>query len=133
MRPELVVTSLGDAERDVAIDVTVTSPFSVKRTTVVPLTAAKKMEVSKKRKKYLEICRERWWTAFLSFAAIEAYGELQLMLQQQGTSLTLSSRKSKGLPQSTGLLVHPKLTVSETVTHTLGNKCQKGEAWLIDS
>ena len=41
-----------------AIDVTVTSPFSVKRSAVVPLTAAKKMEVSK-RKKYLEICRER--------------------------------------------------------------------------
>ena len=58
MRPDLVVTSLGDAERDVAIDVTVTSPFSVKRTTVVPLTAAKKMEVSKRKKKYLEICRE---------------------------------------------------------------------------
>ena len=49
-----------------AIDVTVTSPFSAKRTTVVPLTAAKKMEVSK-RKKYLEICKERCWTAFLSF------------------------------------------------------------------
>ena len=52
MRPDLVVTSLGDAERDVAIDVTVTSPFSVKRTTVVvvPLTAAKMMEVSKRKK-----------------------------------------------------------------------------------
>ena len=47
MRFDLVITSLGDAERDVAIDVTVTSPFSVKRTAVVPLTAAKKMEVSK--------------------------------------------------------------------------------------
>ena len=65
MRPDLVITSLGDAERDVAIDVTVTSPFSVKRTAVVPLTAAKKMEVSK-RKKHLEML-QRCWTAFLSF------------------------------------------------------------------
>ena len=71
MRPDLVITSLGDAERDVAIDVTVTSPFSVKRTAVVPLTAAKKMEVSK-RKKYLEICRDAG-LLFCPFA-IEAYG-----------------------------------------------------------
>ena len=55
MRPDLVITSLGDAERDVAIDVTVTSQFNVKRTAVVPLTAAKKMEVSKR--KYLEVNR----------------------------------------------------------------------------
>ena len=54
-----------------AIDVTVTSPFSVKRTAVVPLTAAKKMEVSK-RKKYLEICRDAG-LLFCPFA-IEAYG-----------------------------------------------------------
>ena len=71
MRPDLVITSLGDPERDVAIDVTVTSPFSVKRTAVVPLTAAKKMEVSK-RKKYLEICRDAG-LLFCPFA-IEAYG-----------------------------------------------------------
>ena len=71
MRPDLVITSLGDAERDVAIDVTVTSPFSVKRTAVVPLTAAKKMKV-RKRKKYLEICRDAG-LLFCPFA-IEAYG-----------------------------------------------------------
>ena len=71
MRPDLVMASLGDPERDVAIDVTVTSPFSVKRTAVVPLTAAKKMEVSK-RKKYLEICRDAG-LLFCPFA-IEAYG-----------------------------------------------------------
>ena len=54
-------------ERHVAIDVTVTSPFSAKRTTVVmPLTAAKKMEASKRKKKYLEICREAG-LLFLSF------------------------------------------------------------------
>ena len=50
---------------------TVTSPFSVKRTAVVPFTAAKKMEVSK-RKKYLEICRDTG-LLFCPFA-IEVYG-----------------------------------------------------------
>ena len=79
MRPDLVITSLGDAERDVAIDVTVTSPFSVKRTAVVPLTAAKKMEVSK-RKKYLEICREM--LDCFSVLLLLRHMELQLMLQQ---------------------------------------------------
>ena len=75
-----------------AIDVTVTSPFSVKRTVVVPLTAAKKMEVSK-RKKYLEISRGAG-LLFCPFA-IEAYGELQLMLQQ-GMSWALLIKEIKG-------------------------------------
>ena len=79
MRPDLVITSLGDAERDVAIDVTVASPFSVKRTAVVPLTAAKKMEVSK-RKKYLETCREEMMDCF-SVLLLLRHMELQLMLQ----------------------------------------------------
>ena len=104
--PGLVTTSLGDAERDVAIDVTVTSPFSVKRTAVVPLTAAKKMEV-RKRKKYLEICREM--LDCFSVLLLLKHMELQLMLQQ-GMPLTLSPRRPNGLPQPTGLLVHPKLT-----------------------
>ena len=89
-----------------AIDVTVTSPFSVKRTAVVPLTAAKKTEVSK-RKKHLEI----WRDAGLLFCpfAIEAYGATTDVAT--GCVLdSLSSRKSKGLSQPTGLLVHPKLT-----------------------
>ena len=71
MRPDLLVTSLGENERDVAIDVTVTSPFSVKRSSVIPLVAARKMEVNK-RKKYLEPCREAG-LLFCPFA-IESYG-----------------------------------------------------------
>ena len=104
--PDLVITSLEDTERGVAIDVTVTSPFSVKRTAVVPLTAAKKMEVSK-RKKYLEICRDAG-LLFCPFV-IEAHRGATTDVAT-GYVWAPSSRKSKGLPQSTGLLVHPKLT-----------------------
>ena len=88
-----------------AIDVTVTSPFSVKRTAVVPLIAAKKKEVSK-RKKYLEICRGAG-LLFCPFV-IEAYGEPQLILQQ-GMSGPPHQGSQMVYPQSTVLLVHPKL------------------------
>ncbi len=50
MRPDLVITSLGPNEKDTAIDVTVTSPFSVKRDAIVPLVAAKAMEARKRKK-----------------------------------------------------------------------------------
>ena len=71
MRPDLVITSLGPNEKDTAIDVTVTNPFSVKRDAIVPLVAAKAME-ARKRKKYVEECKN----ANLIFCpfAIESYG-----------------------------------------------------------
>ena len=65
--PVFVVTSLGDSEKDVAIDVTVTSSFNVKRTTVVmPLTAAKKGGGQQKEEE-VPGNLQRCWTAFLSF------------------------------------------------------------------
>ena len=120
MRPDLVITSLGDAERDVVIDVTVTSPFSVKRTAVVPLTAAKKMEVSK-RKKYLEICRDAG-LLFCPFA-IEAYGATTDVAT--GYVLDPLIKESNGLPQSTGLLAHSKLTDTRDYHSHYGQQVQE--------
>ena len=52
----MVITSLGPNEKGTEIDITVTSPFSIKRDAIVPLVAAKAME-ARKRKKYVEECR----------------------------------------------------------------------------
>ena len=91
------MASLGDPERDVAIDVTVTSPFSVKRAAVVPLTSTKKMEVSK-RKKYLEICRDAG-LLFCPFA-VEAYGATTDV--EQGMSWTPHKGSQRICPNQLG-------------------------------
>ena len=86
----------------------------------MPLTAAKKMEVSK-RKKYLETNRGAG-LLFCPFA-IEAYGAATDVAT--GYVLDPSSRKSKGLPQSTGLLVHPKLTGIKDCHSHFGQQMQE--------
>ena len=128
MRPDLAITSLGNAERDVAIDVTVINLFCVKRTAVVPLTAEKKIEVSK-RKKHLEI----WRDAGLLFCpfVIEAHRGATTDVAT-GYVWAPSSRKSKSLPQSTGPLVHPKLTGIRHYHSHLGSKCKKDKTKQID-
>ena len=101
-----------------AIDVTVTSPFSAKRTTVVPLTAAKKMEVCKRRRRSTWKSAVRWWTAF-SVLLLLRHMELQLMLRQQGMSLTLSSRRQRVCPSINWTASSPKAYWYQRLSLTL--------------
>ena len=128
MRPDLVITSLGDAERDVAIDVTVTSPFSVKRTGVVPLTAAK--EDGNEQEEEVPGNLQRCWTAFLSLLLLR-HVELQLMLQQ-GMSWTPSSRSQRVFPINWAAS-SPKAYWYQTLSLTLwATNARKVKPCLID-
>ena len=106
-----------------AIDVTVTSPFSVKRT------AAKKMEVGR-RKKYLEICRG----AELLFCpfAIEAYGVTTDVATGHFLD-PLSSRKSKGFAPINWAAGSPKAYWYQRLSLTLwATNARKVKPCLID-
>ena len=107
---------------------TVTSPFSVKRTAVVPLTAAKKMEVSN-RKRYLEICRDAG-LLFCPFA-IEAHGATTDVMQQ-GMSGPLI-KEVKGFAPINWAASSPKVCWYQRLSLTLwATNTRKVKPCLID-
>ena len=119
----MVITSLGPNEKGSEIDITVTSPFSVKRDAIVSLVAAKAME-ARKRKKYVEECRN----ANLIFCpfAIESYGATT----DVATNYILDplSRESRLQAHQLDRQDSQVFLVPKVVTHPVGFKCQKGEA-----